>query len=284
MKRNAIARIIIFSLIILILLGILIAGLGVGLYTYRIDTQSDTYTLGNGEIPAGEIREIEIEWAAGKVQIQTADTDTISFQESSDDLDAEPMIYRQNGNTLTIEYQTPRFQLGFNSSDSKELLVTVPKDWFGDNISIDAASADIFINGLMADDVELNMASGESHITSCDFIDLEIDSASADIYYVGALKTMNCSAASGKITAVFSNVPASIDFEGASADLELTLPEGAGFTVEMDTLSGDFHSEFETAQRGDLYVSGDGACKIDVDGMSGNVTIHKATRDIPNTR
>ena len=35
MKRNAIVRIIIFSLIIVMLLGILIAGLGVGLYTYR---------------------------------------------------------------------------------------------------------------------------------------------------------------------------------------------------------------------------------------------------------
>lgn len=283
MKRNAIARIIIYSLILFVLVSILITGLGVGMYTYRVDYQSEAYALGSGEIPAREIREIEIEWAAGTINIQTADTDTISFQEAGSQ-NVEPMIYRQDGSKLTIEYQTPRIHFGFGDSGSKELTIIVPKDWYCHKLSVDAASADLFLNRLTADDVELNMASGNCHITDCDLVDLDLDCASGEVHYVGSLKTMDCSAASGRVTAIFNNVPTSIDFDGASADLELTLPEEAGFTVELDTLSGHFTSEFETVRRGEQYICGNGGCKIDVEGMSGSVTIHKATREIPNTR
>ena len=283
MKRNAIARIIIYSFIILILVSILLAGLGIGMFTYRIDAQTETYTMGSGEIPAREINEIAIEWAAGTINIQTADTDTITFQEAGNQ-NAEPMVYRQNGNKLTIEYQASKIHFGFSVSNNKELTVIVPRDWYGHQLSVDAASADLFINGLTADDVDLNMASGDCHISQCDITDLDLDCASGEIYYVGTLKTLDCSAASGKVTAVLENIPSSIDFDGASADLELTLPEDAGFTVELDTLSGHFDCEFETTRRGELYICGNGGCKIDVEGMSGNVTIHKATRDIPNTR
>ena len=101
MKRNAIVRIIIFSLIIVMLLGILLVGLGVGLYTFRTDTQSDAYILGGGEVPAREIREIEIEWTSGDITIQTADIDTITFQEIGSE-DSDPMVYRQNGDKLII--------------------------------------------------------------------------------------------------------------------------------------------------------------------------------------
>ena len=284
MKRNAIVRIIIFSLIIVILLGILLTGLGFGLYSFRVDTQSEVYALGGGEIPAREIREIEIEWAAGDITIQTADTDTITFQEITDNQDAEPMIYRQDGDKLTIEYQTPRIFFGFGSSVSKDLIITVPKDWYGHKLSVDAASADLFINGLMADDVELNMASGDCHITDCDLVDLELDCASGEVHYVGTLKNMDCNTASGKVSAVFDNIPISIDFEGASADLELTLPADAGFTVDLDAISGHFNSEFETSERNGQYICGDGACKIDVDGVSGSVTIRRSDVHIPNTR
>jgi predicted dehydrogenase len=64
-------------------------------------------------------------------------------------------------------------------------------------------------------------------------------------------------------------------FDGKSLELELTLPENAGFTLELDTFSENFISEFATVRHNDRYVCGDGSCKITVDGASGNVTIHK---------
>lgn len=283
MKRNATIRIIVYSLVIVILLGILLTGLGVGMFTTRVRSQIEVYTHGGGEIPAREIRQIEIEWASGKIQIQAAPADTITFQEIGDG-DNDPMVYRQSGDKLSIQYQTPGVHFGFSSSGSKELIITVPQDWYCHDLTVEAASADVFINSLTAGEVELNMASGESHITDCEFVDLDVECASGEVYFSGALTNMDCNSASGKVTAVFENIPASIDFDGASADLELTLPEDAGFTVEMDALSGSFQTDFETAQRNGQHICGDGACRIDVDGMSGSVTIRKNENKIPNTR
>ena len=280
MKRNAIARIIIYSLILVILVASLICGIAAGTFAVRVDYDSEAYTLGSGEVPAREIKAIEIEWAAGSITIETADTDLISFHETGDN-DADPMVYRQNGDKLTIQYQASKVFFGFSSSPSKDLVITVPKGWICSELTVDAASADLTVNNFTADEVELNMASGDSHFTDCVINELSLDCASGEVYYVGTLYTLDCDTASGKVAAVFDNIPKSINFDGASADLELTLPADAGFTVEMDALSGRFESDFETSKRNGNYISGNGACKIDVDGVSGSVTIHKGDAHRP---
>ena len=276
MKPNALVRIIFFSLIILILVSVLLTGLGVSLFTYRVDSDTESFTLGSGKMHATEVRDIEIEWAAGSITIEAADTDTISFRETGD-RDSEPMVYKHRGDKLTIEYQARNVIFGINSFSGKDLVITVPRNWQCGKLTINAASADLTVYGLRADDVALNMASGNSEFTDCDIYELELDCASGKLNYTGTLYNLDCDTASGDITAILDNVPKSIDFDGASADLDLTLPADSGFVVEMDALSGHFNSEFETIQRNGQYICGDGACKIDVDGMSGKVSIHKGT-------
>ena len=274
MKRNAIVRIVIFSLLILLLVTLLLVGLGISLFTYRVDYDAKTYSIGSGEFPAAALLDIEIEWASGSITVETADTDMITFREVGGQA-SEPMVYRQQGDKLIIQYQAPKVFVGFSASSSKDLVITVPYDWNCGKLSVDAASADLTVNGLQANDVELNMASGNSHFTDCRIVELELDCASGEVYYVGTLYTLEGDTASGNVTAIFYNIPRSIDFDGVSADLELTLPADAGFTVEMEALSGNFSSDFETVRHNGRYICGDGECKIDVDGVSGNVTIHK---------
>ena len=278
MKRNAIIRIVLFSLLILVLVSVLLAGLGIHTYTAGSDHRTETYALGSGQVPSNEVRDIEIDWAAGSITIKTADTDVISFYETGDN-DADPMVYRQAGDKLTIQYQEDDvlfgITLGFSSSASKDLVITVPEDWQGGKLTVNAASAELSVNGVTADDVSLNTASGDCVFTDCALGELELDSASGKVSYTGTLYSLDCDTASGDITAVFDNIPRSIEFDGVSADLELTLPADAGFTVEIDALSGTFNSDFETSHQNGLYICGNGSCRIDIDGMSGNVTIHK---------
>ena len=59
--------------------------------------------------------------------------------------------------------------------------------------------------------------------------------------------------------------------------LEITLPEDAGFTLSIDAMSDDFESDFETTMRNGNYVCGDGRCRINVNALSGDVVIHKAS-------
>lgn len=274
MKRNAIARIIIYSIVIILLLGLLSAGMGTSIYTAKLDFDRSDYIQGGSSVPASEVKNLEIEWASGNILIETADTDTISFQELSDS-DDHPMVYHTKGNTLVIKYMQPQAIFGFFSVASKDLTVTVPKDWVCGELSIDAASADVTVNFLTVGEADLDMASGDCEFNGTSINELSLDSASGEIRYNGILTAMECDTASGKVTAIFDNVPRSIDFDGASADLDLTLPADAGFSVNMDSLSGNFSSDFDTQRQGNAIVCGDRACQIEVDGASGNVTIRK---------
>ena len=63
-----------------------------------------------------------------------------------------------------------------------------------------------------------------------------------------------------------------------SGDLELILPPDAGFTCTMDTISGDFESDFEFKSHNDTYICGDGDCMVEISGMSGAVSILKGIK------
>lgn len=272
MKRNAIVRIIVFSLALLILVPSLIAGLAAN--TFIVREHYEQYTTGSSQVPAQNIREIEIEWVSGTITLETADTDAITFQEVMSKND-EPMIYRVDGDKLIIAYEAPKVHFGFSVSSSKDLTVTVPRDWDCSKLSVDSASAEVTVNNLTVGEFELDTASGNCKFNRCNVTELNIDSASAQVYFTGTLSSLDCDTASGDITAILENVPKSIDFDGASADLELTLPEEAGFILELDSISGEFISEFATVRQNDRYVCGDGSCRISIDGASGNVTIRK---------
>lgn len=276
MKRNAIVRIVLFSLAIVVLLGILLTGLGIGMFMVDMDVDMSQYVQGGSSVDAALVSNIEIEWAAGNILIETADVDTISFQESGSFPSDQQMVYSTDYKTLSICYSKPAIRIGLISTPSKDLTITVPEDWQGGNIQIEAASADITVNNLSANSVELDSASGDCVFTGCSLSELDVDTASGDITYNGVVKTLSCDAASADITAVLLQVPQSIDMDCASGSLDLTLPEDCGFTVELDSISGNFRSDFEVSKTGDSYVHGNGACRINVDSMSGDVTIRKA--------
>lgn len=278
MKRNATTRIIIYSIIIVILLGILLTGLGIGFFMVNFDFDGSGYSTAEQSevsLSPSDIRNIEIEWASGKIDIQAADTDTITFYESGKYEENQQMVWKQNGDTLIISYSKPTVHFGFFSYSDKDLKVTVPKDWHCDQLSLDVASADLSLEALSANEVDLSTASGECEFLSCTIDDLEIDTASGSIYYQGSLNTLDCDAASSDFTGEFSNVPYRIQMDSASGDLDITLQDNCGFHVTMDALSGKFYSDYPAVYTGDHYIYGNEACDIDFDGVSGSIKIRR---------
>ena len=275
MKTNAVIRIVIFSIVIILLLGILAAGLGVGMLVFDISIGNNEYITGSGSVDASQVKDLTIDWAAGSILIDEADVDTISFAESGKIVEGQEMVYALNGNTLSISYSKPAIQIGLFSTPEKDLVITVPSDWLCEDLSIDSASSDITVNNLKANSIDLSSASGKCEFNNCDIVEVDIDTASGDIYYVGILSTLDCDAASADVTAVLTNFPQRINMDSASGNLDLTLPEDTGFTVELDSLSGKFQSDFDTKSNSGQYVHGNGECKIDMDGASGSIRIRK---------
>ena len=237
MRNNAITRIIIWSIVIVLLCGILFVTMfGVGRNRYhRYDVSPaetapalETVVSGSSEgrnvFSAIEVREIEIEWVAGDILIQPHDTDTITVKEDGN-FDAK---YAMEVNDLTIR------------------------------------------------EVDFDGASGTCEFENCIVDEIDIDTASGDVRFIGELNILDCDAASASVFAVLNNTPSRLDMDSMSGDLDITLPTDAGFALSMDALNGDFTSDFETILKNGNYVCGDGHCRINVDCMSGDVIIRKA--------
>lgn len=278
MKSNAIFRIVLFSVAIVILLGILCVGIAAGLYMADFNFSEQGGTISSsGSVPANEIRNISIEWAAGSITFLRDDVDTITFSESSRSQDNEKMVWKQSGDELEIDFCETDHHFGLSFDGSKDLTVTVPRDWECGELELDVASASVEIEGMTIGSLNFDGASGICTLADCQISTLDMDIASGNVVFSGCLDQLDFDGASADLTLEVSNTPKHISMDTASGDLDLTLPETCGFTVKLNALSGRFTSDFSTTSVDGCHVYGDGSCSIDVSAMSGDVFIHKST-------
>ena len=298
MKSNANIRIVLFSLAILVLLGILGSVILVRTFMINIsesgimDVANEILTVnrsdevqidGNGysdEYDAMQIHNLEIDWVSESIIIHTGETDMLRFEESSVTDPRNQMIAKRSGDKLTLEFcdeNAGKWNFGVNalSEIKKDLVITVPQSWICDTLEINTASARVEISDLMVNDLDFDGASGLCIFNNCSIDRLDIDTASGDVQFIGILDSLDFDAASANFRGTFQNVPDTLDVDSMSGDLEITLPEKCGFTLHMDTLSGDFSSDFQTSISSGRYIYGDGSCRISVNAMSGNVHILK---------
>ena len=102
---------------------------------------------------------------------------------------------------------------------------------------------------------------------------MQVNTASGDLDYSGVLEKLELKGASADCNLRLSDAPAAIGMNTASGDLNLTLPDNCGFTLNRSSLSGAFQSDFATTTENDRIVCGDGACQITFSSLSGNINI-----------
>ena len=287
MKRNAIARIILWAVTLVVLIGLLCAAMlwfqPLGRYEVPNHSASEVtptpekLTDSAGSRTASEfprdIQEIEIDWLSGNIRLLPANVDRIQVSETPVADAKYAIVCKQEGQTLKVEYCQHTALRNLNGALSKDLTIVVPNDWEGRALKVDAASAKLFVQDLTIREVEIDNASGAIQFNNCTVEELDIDTASGDIRFTGSLNKLDCDSASASVYAELDNVPTEIDMDTASGAVELILPRDAGFSLKSDSLSGSFDSDFPFTVKNGRYVSGNGACKIDMSSMSGGVTI-----------
>lgn len=281
MKTSAIIRIIIFSLVIVILASIMIAGMtlqGIRFHFGNDGIQGGTVSS-EGSVPAGEIRSIAVEWVSGSITIQTADTDTITFSETGADSKEEIMVWKQSGDELKIQFQQPRvwfgFSFGLDADNSKDLVITVPEDWNARDLHIESVSADIRANGITAGSFDIENVSGYCDLAECIIDELDVETVSGRVDLMGSVRIASLEAVSADCTLTLSAGTKEIDLDSVSGDLTVYLPADQGFTASIDGLSGDISTDFPTTTSAGTHIHGDGSCKIEAEGVSGNISIWK---------
>ena len=150
-----------------------------------------------------------------------------------------------------------QFGFGNHSIPSKDLTVTVPQNWVCETLEIDGAALTISIQHLQVETIDL-------------------DGAANNLEFLGRVEQVDVDGASNNIHLNCENHPTLIDIDGASCDLDIILPSGCGFAVDMEGLSCDFHSDLDYTTKNGQYTYGNGRTNVSVDGIRCDVTISES--------
>ena len=273
LKRTLVAA----SLIVcMIMMSGCIVHIGGGLSTIKYDN-ADSYTTGNGRT-SDSIRNLEIDWISGNVEISYGKEDEIILEETSEDeiTDELTMRWLVEDGTLHIKF-CKAGKINVNNCD-KTLKVTLPKNIKLEEAEFETVSADITALELHVKDVNFETVSGsvEARLYGARSIDADSVSGDVDIIAPDGPKDADIETTSGSVR---MNLKKSIDdceIGTVSGKVTLLLPKKGNFTISYDTTSGDFDSDIEMAQKGSKYVAGKGSDRFDIDTTSGDLRIKKA--------
>lgn len=210
---------------------------GITLFRRSDSSRSDGYAGGGASI-RDNVKNIEVDWDAGKVEIVGYDGDTIEFSETANrTLDEDSMLrYTVEGNTLRIRF-TQKEKYFWNNLQ-KTLTLKLPRSLTLDTLEVDTAAAEVEASALRAREVEIDAASGAVRV--------EAEELS---------ESLHVDTASGSVTAKLAGTR-KIDLETSSGSVELTAA-GAADEVEIETTSGAVNAELDTVRELEIQtVSG----------------------------
>lgn len=278
-------------ILLLTALCVLLCSCGSVGYVY---TDADDYTAGGASIHQ-RVEDIDINWLDGSVRVDYHGGSDIIISETSDrSLKRDTELHWQvDGRKLYVKYAASGFRALPNLN--KQLTVLLPETLRLDDLKITVASAGVEADGINADEIHLQSASGRialrqvGHaeeikvdtasggvaVAAGDTDSLKINTASGQVI-VDAIQAdeVKVNTASGAVTLQFSDAPDRISADSVSGNVTIRLPREAGFTADVDSLSGTVRCQQDADKRGDdTYVYGNGHCRIEADTVSGNLQV-----------
>ncbi|MGN0493155.1 MAG: DUF4097 family beta strand repeat-containing protein, partial [Acutalibacteraceae bacterium] len=247
MKTSAVIRIVIWSLVAVILTGMLVAGIAlkgtnVGLGDFSIGFSGNTYAdAGSYSIGGGSITEpinaVTVNWVSGKIDISVYDGDTVEVSETAVDDEDYKLRYKVENGRLTVHSEKSGFSFGIISKPKKELTVKIPRVYAESlkELKINSTSAEIRIDGLtVSQSVEIDTVSGKVTAENLTAASLECDTVSGDIKASGAIESFDLDSTSG-CAEIDTSVPLKkLETDTVSGDVTVTIPENCGFQAEFD--------------------------------------------------
>ena len=214
----------------------------------------DGFALGGASLPVDGIREIEIEWIAGEVEIECYDGSEIVFSETS----AEQLSERQ-----TMRYLVKDGELEIRCCESKTvqlpektLTVQIPASLIADELEADVVSASLTARGVQAREIKLESVSGNICADGLTAEKLQIDTVS------GIAEILRC------------DVARKLKIDTVSGNAAMQLAASATcFTLKFDTVSGSVHCDVPVTTSRKSMVYGDGSLEIEMESVSGSFKI-----------
>jgi len=242
-----------------------------GGYTYD---NASKYTSGGAQITS-HVDTLDVNWIEGQVKLAFHNGKDILISETSRrslDNSAELRWYL-DGNTLYIKYAESGFKA--HQSLGKELTVLLPRAMELDSVKLSVVSADVKTEPLSADDVVIHSVSGNLHVGIDRAERLDLNNVSGEVSVNAArVDEVKANTVSGNVTLEIACIPDRITANSTSGDVIIRLPEDAGFTAKLSSVSGDMRGNMPMqSQGGKRYTAGNGRCTINADTVSGDLQL-----------
>ncbi len=287
MKRNAIARIVIWSLVAVLLISLLIVGIncspssfftgdwssGIIGVTYK---NSALYNVGGGTV-TDEFHSIKVNWTNGKINIESYDGEDTVISETEVAEKENKLRWRVEDGVLKIQQMAAGMRFGLKKTPKKTLTVKIPSSAAEKlkSVNTDSVSAEVNIIGVAASGkIEIDTVSGSADMKNIKTARLDIDTVSGEVNAEGEISELESDSVSGDIT-VSSAVPLEkLDCDSTSGNIRLTIPKNSSFTLKADTVSGDISCGLPAVSESkNRRVCGDGSADFETDTVSGDLII-----------
>ena len=263
------------QIFLLAVCGALLLGTGGCSVGYTYDDAS-LYTPGDGSADPAAVRTVEIDWPAGSVTLCPYEGELLQFSDNSPYPSDDNLLHSYlDGDILRIRFCKSGI-LQQSATEPKDLEVLVPASHmeYLQEISIDTASAAVFVNDLQVQTLKIDTASGEVTVDGS-AESVAIDTASGNIALSGTFHEIETDTVSGALTAICTACPQRFTGDSTSGAFQVTLPADSSFTLEYDSVSGELISDFPLQEREGGYTAGDGAFPLSFDTVSGDLHLTK---------
>ena len=291
MKGKAITKIVICSIVTVVLIGILSAGVAAGkLFAEKPDgshgllekiqsvisigengltvgdaiiyKDGESYSTGSARLTE-QVRELEIHWPYGSVTVQPYEGSEVVIREAEPQNESLRLRYRLANGKLTVYEFKSGYRIGPTDAGQKSLEVLFPAQQASSlwKIEISGASSGIHVEAVEAEKMELDTASGNVAVRNCKIGELEVDSASGGcLVEDSVLGGFSVGSASG--AAKLTGSVREVEMDSTSGGLTIHT-KTAPRKVEFETISGDC----------ELFLPVDTGFTVEKDGISSDLNI-----------
>lgn len=224
-----------------------------GSYSYP---NASLYTAGNGSVVGAA--SLDIDWIGGKVNVEYSDSAVISFAEETDfDLENnENMKMRWFWDGTVLRFKFAKSGAKIPNNINKSLTITVPWGTVFNELDVETVSADIECK-VDARSADFESVSGEVAVTGTISNNLNFETVSGDVKYST------------------HTLPAMLDAETVSGNIDFNFPLTASFAIVFESVSGYLHTDsaFQGTHNGKYFTVNGGSSKIEADTVSGDCTL-----------
>lgn len=255
----------------------------------------DKYSVGSFEKAGLTNKKILISWISGNVEVVRSEGSVFqAYEDTNETEDRYKMHYYDAGDIFYVRFCASQKTLNHVFS-KKDLYIIIPNTYALENIEINGVSCNIEVEDLVLDEIKINTVSGNTLLGNIECNDLQISGVSGNVTLDTVrtdslkinnvsgiiecanltLKTVDIEVVSGNVDVAVVNNVTSISIKTISGNVRLHLPEDLGFTASISKISGDFSCAFPTTITDKKYIFDDGACIVQINTVSGNISILK---------